>query len=340
MSRASAWLKSLSRISLISICILLMLLVALLDYFSGPAISTSIFYLLPIAISAWFINRRTSLVFAMNAAVLWFLADFLTNPQIILSVTFWNATVRLGFFVIVVFSFSALRRSRKRQDELMSFVIHDLRAPLGNMLTAFDLLATDKTVANSANLEVVKLGQSSGKRMMVLVDSLLDLSKLESGQIQLQSERLTLEALIEESIAQLILTAEIKKVTFARKFDSRATAVLADRSLTQRVIMNLLNNAIKFSPKGGVITVHTASAPAGSITVSVSDQGAGIPAEWQQRVFAKYGQVTGGKSGGSGLGLTFCKLAVEVQNGRIWLESEPGSGTTLRFSLPAAVSDE
>lgn len=62
----------------------------------------------------------------------------------------------------------------------------------------------------------------------------------------------------------------------------------------------------------------------------------GIPAEWQQRVFAKYGQVSGGKSGGSGLGLTFCKLAVEAQNGRIWLESEPGSGTILRFTLPNA----
>lgn len=218
----------------------------------------------------------------------------------------------------------------------MSFVVHDLRAPLGNMLTAFDLLATDKMTAASTNIEVVKLGQSSGKRMMVLVDSLLDLSKLESGQLQLQAENVKLETLIDESIAQLVLTAEVKKITFARKFDRRTTAVLADRSLTQRVIMNLLNNAIKFSPISGVITVQTSATPGGSVTVSVMDQGPGIPAEWQQRVFAKYGQVSGGKSGGSGLGLTFCKLAVEAQNGRIWLESEPGSGTILRFTLPNA----
>lgn len=335
MSKASARLQQLSKISLIFICVLLMLLVALLDYFSGPAISTSIFYLIPISISAWFINRRAGLLFAINAAILWFLADYLTNPQIILSVTFWNATVRLGFFLIVVFSFSALHRSRKRQEDLMSFVIHDLRAPLGNMLTAFDLLS-DSATAENGNLEVVQLGQSSGTRMMVLVDSLLDLSRLESGQVQLHPENVQLDALIEESIAQLILTAEIKNITFARQFDRTTTAVLADPTLTQRVIVNLLNNAIKFSPMDGVITVQTADAPTGGITVSVIDQGPGIPAEWQKRVFAKYGQVTGGKSGGSGLGLTFCKLAVEAQNGRIWLESEPGSGTILRFTLPKA----
>lgn len=336
MTKMSVWLQRLSRVSLMSICVILMLLVALFDYFSGPAISTSIFYLIPISISAWFLSRRNGLILAVNAAILWFLADYLTNPQIIVSVTFWNATVRLGFFLITVFSFSALHDSRKRQEDLMSFVVHDLRAPLGNMLTAFDLLATDKMTAASTNIEVVKLGQSSGKRMMVLVDSLLDLSKLESGQLQLQAENVKLETLIDESIAQLVLTAEVKKITFARKFDRRTTAVLADRSLTQRVIMNLLNNAIKFSPISGVITVQTSATPGGSVTVSVMDQGPGIPAEWQQRVFAKYGQVSGGKSGGSGLGLTFCKLAVEAQNGRIWLESEPGSGTILRFTLPNA----
>jgi signal transduction histidine kinase len=118
------------------------------------------------------------------------------------------------------------------------------------------------------------------------------------------------------------------------------TAVFADPSLTQRIVVNLLNNAIKFSPQGGVITLQAAHASEGTVTISVHDQGPGIPVAWQRRVFAKYGQVSGGKSGGSGLGLTFCKLAVEAQDGRIWLESEAGNGTTLHFSLPAAVSNE
>lgn len=336
MSKASEWLQSLSRISLTSVCVLLTLLVALLDYFSGPDISTSIFYLLPISISAWFINRRSGLIFSVNAAILWFLADYLTNPQIILSVTFWNATVRLGFFLIVVFSFTALRRSRKRQEELMSFVIHDLRAPLGNMMTAFDLLQMDFTEVDNSQAEVVKLGQSSGNRLMILVDSLLDLSRLESGQVELALEQVRLSDLLEDSIAQVLLSAEFKRITFDRKYDAGTTAVLADKSLTQRIVINLLNNAIKFSPQGGVIMLQTASSSEEGVVVSVSDQGPGVPIEWQRRVFAKYGQVSGGMAGGSGLGLTFCKLAVEVQNGRIWLESEPGSGTSLRFTLPKA----
>jgi signal transduction histidine kinase len=233
-------------------------------------------------------------------------------------------------------SLVALRRSRRRQEDLMSFVVHDLRAPLGNMITAFDLLQMDSAEVNNSSTEVVKLGQSSGKRLINLVDSLLDLSRLESGQVQLQREYVKLNELIEESIIQVVLSAEFKKITFQRKFDAGQTAVLADRSLTQRIVVNLLNNAIKFSPEGGVITLQTIPAPVGSVTISVRDEGPGIPVEWQDRVFAKYGQVTGGKSGGSGLGLTFCKLAVEAQDGRIWLESEAGSGTTLLFTLPGA----
>ena len=336
MSKASAWLQRISGVSLILLCVFLMLLVALLDYFAGPDISTSIFYLLPIATIAWFVNQRNGLIFAIIAAILWFLVDYLTNPQIVLSVTFWNAIVRLGFFLIVVISFSALRRSRQRQEDLMSFVIHDLRAPLGNMLTAFDLLQMNFTEADESQAVVVKLGQSSGKRMLVLVDSLLDLSRLESGEIQLQPERVQLNDLLDESIAQIALSAEFKLVTIDRQYGAEATAVQADRSLTQRIVVNLLNNAIKFSPQRGIITLQTTHSPEGVVVVSVGDQGPGIPAEWQDRVFAKYGQIVGNRSGGSGLGLTFCKLAVEAQDGHIWLESEVGIGTTVRFTLPKA----
>jgi signal transduction histidine kinase len=337
MNKLFPFFRKISPLTLIAICSAFTALVLGIDWFSGPYISTSIFYLLPISIAAWFVNRRTGVAFSIFSAFLWFVTDYFTGSDFTtFGVSFWNAVVRLCFFLIVVFSLAALRRSLQRQEDLMSFVIHDLRAPLGNMITAFDLLQMDAADASNSQAEVVKLGKSSGKRMMVLVDSLLDLSRLESGKVQLQRENVNLKVLIDESIAQVVLTAEFKMVAFEKRYDSGETAVFADRLLTQRIVVNLLNNAIKFSPQGGIITLQTAPTPEGSITISVRDQGPGISAEWQNRVFAKYGQVSGGKSGGSGLGLTFCKLAVEAQNGRIWLESETGSGTTLRFTLPKA----
>lgn len=339
MNEGFAFFRRSSALQISLICVVFTAVVLAVDWFSGPYISTSIFYLLPISIAAWFVNRRTAIGFSILSALLWFATDYLTGSKFTtFGVSFWNATVRLLFFLIVLFSLTALGRSRRRQEDLMSFVVHDLRAPLGNMLTAFDLLQGSEpgTQVDDSWPEVIKLGQSSGQRMMVLVDSLLDLSRLESKQMNLQKERFVLADLLNESITQVVLTAEFKKITFEKRYDAADTAVFADPSLTQRIVVNLLNNAIKFSPQGGVITLQADHASEGTVTISVHDQGPGIPAEWQRRVFAKYGQVAGGKSGGSGLGLTFCKLAVEAQDGRIWLESEAGSGTTLLFTLPGA----
>ncbi len=336
MSRVTIWLQKLSTFSLVIVCALCMSLVALVNYFSSPEISTSIFYLLPIAVAAWFINRDAGMAFSITAAVLWFAVDYSTNSGIPFSVIFWNATVRLGFFLIVVFSLVALHRSLRRQEDLMYFIVHDLRAPLGNMLAAFDLLQMDIAIAGESRAELVKLGLSSGNRMVVLIDSLLDLSRLESGALQLQQEDLKLEELIEESIAQAALSADFKSVSFVRQYYSGETTVFADRLLTQRIMANLLNNAIKFSPEGGIITLQTLLGPERNVMVSVHDQGPGIPVEWQQRVFNKHGQVANSTGGGTGLGLAFCKFAVEAQDGRIWLESEEGSGTVFRFTLPSS----
>ncbi len=332
------YLQRLPRLQLILLCIVLTGIVACIDWVTGPNLSTSIFYLLPISLAAWFVNRRTGLIFSFIDAVLWFVTDYLTNPDLtIWAIPFWNAMVRLGFFVTVVFSLTAVRRGRQRQEDLMAFVVHDLRAPLGNMLTALDMLHTKAVSENLDGTwqELVNLGLSSGRRMLILVDSLLDLSRLESGKVKVQPDTVLIADLFAESIDQIVLTAEFKKVNILQSLEPAAAAVYADPSLTQRILINLLNNAIKFSPQQGTITLSAAAGQHDEVIIAVHDEGAGIPEEWQQRVFAKYGQVSGARSGGSGLGLTFCKLAVEAQNGRIWLESETGRGTTLSIALPA-----
>ncbi len=324
-----------SKRNLILVCGMLLALITAIDWFAGPDISTSIFYLLPISLVTWYISQRTGLIFSVTGAALWFTTDYFTNPnQAFWVIAFWNAIVRLGFFLIVVFSLATLRRSRQRQEDLVAFVVHDLRAPLGNVLVALEMLQGQGDEAESARDELTKVGLSSGQRMLNLVDSLLEWSRLENGKLKIDKDAVLVANLFAESVAQVVLTGEIKQVTIAERVEPPDLVVLADTSLTLRVLVNLLNNAIKFSPLGGVVTLEAKLGEKADVIITVHDQGVGIPTDWQQRVFAKYGQVSGGKSGGSGLGLAFCKLAIEVQDGRIWLESEAGHGTSLLLALP------
>jgi len=129
----------------------------------------------------------------------------------------------------------------------------------------------------------------------------------------------------------------MNQVTLARQYDPGAETVFADRAVTERFLVNLLSNAIKFSKPESTITVRIKSSESDNVAFSVSDQGRGIAKEWADKVFDKFEQEDLAKSAGrsgTGLGLSFCRLAAEAQGGRIWLESEVDVGTTMTFTLP------
>ena len=178
----------------------------------------------------------------------------------------------------------------------------------------------------------------SSNRMSTLIDSLLDLAYLDSGQMPLQCETVEVANLVEQSLLQVSVWARRNRVSLAQQLATEVETVYADRAVIIRVLVNLLSNAIKFSPPESVVTVQVAPADTGWAIFSVADQGRGIPQEWTDKVFDKFVQVEARRAGrtiGSGLGLTFCREAVEVHGGRIWLESEPRHGTTVTFTLPA-----
>lgn len=138
---------------------------------------------------------------------------------------------------------------------------------------------------------------------------------------------------------QQSLWAQQQGVSLTTQVDTGAGHVFADEALILRVLLNLIGNAIKASPQGSAITVRVAPHESCQVVFSVADQGPGVPKEWATKVFDRYAQVEIRKARGTvgtGLGLTFCKLAVEAHSGRIWLESEPPQGTTLFFTLPRA----
>lgn len=316
-------------------------LVCVIDWASGPYLSTSIFYLLPIGLAAWYLNRQAGLILSVAGASAWLVTDLLTNPVSQQPfIPFWNAAVRLGFFIIVVLTLSSLRRSRQRQEDLMEFVVHDIRAPLGNMLTALDLLQENVgDPAEDVSGELVMMAKSSGRRILVLINSLLDLARLEKGKMPVQAADVPVADLFARAVAQIKLTAQRNRVEIQTGVEEGVKAVHADPELTERILINLLSNAIKFSPVDSLIILQAAPAPGNMVGVAIQDRGPGIPVRWQKEVFAKFGQVAARQSGagvGSGLGLAFCKQAVMVQNGRIWLESNAGAGTTVHFTLPKA----
>lgn len=320
--------------------ILMVLLVNVIDRLTGPELSTSIFYLLPVGLVAWFVNRRFGLVFASASAFFWLITDLATNPTVSHPlIPFWNALVRFGFFVIVVWSLTSLRKTREKENELMAFVVHDLRAPLGNTITTLEMLQREsKAKPDAFSGELVDIALTSGRRMLILVNTILDLSRLEGGKMPVNAEAVNVVALFHKAEKQVGVMAVYKRITLVLKDTPGEVLVMADASLTERVLVNLLSNAIKFTPAEGQITFSAEKQPDNRVLIGIQDDGPGIPVELEKHVFSRYGQVVASQSGahvGSGLGLTFCKLAIEAQDGRIWLEPTHGKGTLIQFVLPS-----
>jgi signal transduction histidine kinase len=205
-------------------------------------------------------------------------------------------------------------------------------------LQTLEELGTD--LAEDERQRIVHHGITAGDRMMALISSLLDLARLESGQMPLRVQEVEVEKLVATSVEEMKPWAKQRQLGLTAQFCVDVESVWADPELTRRVLVNLLNNAIKFSPPESTITIRVADGQDGMLAFSVIDQGPGIPAEWQQRIFDKFVHIearTIGVTVGSGLGLYFCQQALRAQGGQIWVESGQSEGSTIHFTLPAAV---
>jgi signal transduction histidine kinase len=175
--------------------------------------------------------------------------------------------------------------------------------------------------------------------VLTLIDSLLDISQLESGNVDVQTKPAEIHLTISETIGELIPQANEIGIVLKEGKNIDIPKVLFNKELIQRVLTNLLDNALKFTPEGGVITVAAQDNKDGYVTVRVSDTGPGIPEDYREDVFRRFSQVPGlrGRRRGSGLGLTFCRLAIEAHGGQIWVDSNAkNTGATLAFTLPTA----
>lgn len=314
------------------------------DYLTGSELSFSIFYLLPVSLAAWFVGKRAGVLISALSALAWFIAD-VTGGRVYShpAIPEWNALVRLGFFLIVTFTLIALQEAKHTREELIQFVVHDLRSPLSVITLGLGLLQRTTDKMNEVQQRVIKSSLAASQWMSSMINSLLDLSRLESGHMPLQVSHINVGELVEHALAQVDLWAERNQNTLKAEVNADIETIYADREVTIRVLVNLLNNAIKFSPPESVITLRVAPTEANMAAFSVIDQGPGIPEKWAGKVFNKFAQVEARRAGvavGSGLGLTFCRLAIEAQGGRIFLKSDVGQGTTVTFTLPLTLEKQ
>jgi len=174
----------------------------------------------------------------------------------------------------------------------------------------------------------------SAGRLSRLVDSLLDLRRLEAGQMVLSRAQTNVNQLIAEAAEQVLPAAEGKDTVLRVELPPRLPFVSMDGDMIRRVIINLMDNAVKYTPRGGSIAVG-AKATVTEVTISVRDNGPGIPPSEHTRVFNKFARLQREAAPkGLGLGLAFCRLAIEAHGGKIWVESAVGRGSTFLFTLP------
>jgi len=217
---------------------------------------------------------------------------------------------------------------------------HDLRNPLAVILACSGVLLDSGCVTLSDEKRQQFLGRikANAEFMLRLVNDLLDVAKIEAGRLDLDLKETDLVGLISSTVEFNHVLAARKDVRLEFSHEPNLPRVEIDGAKLEQVLNNLIGNAVKFSPRGGTVTIHAGRNGTG-VLVSVQDQGPGIPAAELGKLFQPFARLstsTATEEKSTGLGLVICRKVVEGHGGRIWAESEPGKGATFYFTIPAA----
>ena len=232
-----------------------------------------------------------------------------------------------------------LKELDKMKSAFVSNVSHELRTPLTAIKASADNML-DRLIGdlNAKQVGYLTRIKSNSDRLARLINDLLDLSTIEAGKIDLRPANLPLVTLVKEAAESLRPVAAEKLINLTVMSADPGVIAWADRDKVIQVLMNLIGNALKFTPTRGEVTVAVAKNSAAWMQISVTDTGPGIPAEEVNKVFGRFyqiGQAGTQKTQGTGLGLAISKALVEMHGGKIWVESEAGKGSTFSFTLPA-----
>lgn len=230
-----------------------------------------------------------------------------------------------------------IERANRLKSEFLASMSHELRTPLHTIIGFADLLGEElKGALNPDQKRFVGHIQRDSRHLLELINDILDLSKIESGRLELHREPFNASEAMSEAVAGLRHLAQKKKIQISETIN-RVMTITADRLRFKEIVYNLVSNAIKFTPEEGQINIEGREGPDGAVFV-VSDTGIGIEPSEHRVIFDKFyqlGATTRGVKEGTGLGLAITKSLVEMHGGKIWVESAPGQGSTFQFVLPS-----
>jgi signal transduction histidine kinase len=230
-----------------------------------------------------------------------------------------------------------LEVASQHKSEFLANMSHELRTPL-NAIIGFSEVLTERMFGelNEKQDEYLKDIYASGQHLLSLINDILDLSKIEAGRMELEATDFDLPSAIDNALILVRERATRRGITLGRTIDEQVGMLRGDERKVKQVLLNLLSNALKFTPEGGRIDV-SAGVHDEVAEVSVTDTGVGIASEDQEAVFEEFRQVgtADKKVEGTGLGLALSRKFIELHGGRIWVKSQVGHGSTFTFTLPA-----
>jgi signal transduction histidine kinase len=342
--------------------------IAFIDYITGVDYSFSIFYLLPISLVAWYAGFGAGVIASAAGAVLWFIVDSVLGGHAYASPAagYWNSLARFGFFIIVTAILSKLKRSieatRSRtealaaayaqldqaakeqlivKDQLLSHVSHELRTPLTSVHQFITILRDG--VAGEIGKEqkdYLEIALKNINQLNKMIDDLLEGTRIDLSKLHFKPEPFRLAVVLDDLIQSLHSVASGKKISLTTAIAPNLPTLYADPDRVRQVLLNLLDNAIKFTPEGGAVRVKAGvyEQDPTYVCVAVSDTGPGIRSELQDRLFQRFYQIEDvhmESRKGLGLGLYISREIVSRHKGKIWVVSQPGSGSTFYLTLPA-----
>ena len=237
--------------------------------------------------------------------------------------------------ILLLQNVTKLKELDNLKSEFVATASHELRTPLTGMAMSLNLLVeTTEDKLSESESELLETAVEDVERLRSLVNDLLDLSKIESGKIELDFVEVEVNFLLNKAVSALNIQAKQNDITLVKQSPSQDIKTKVDANKIIWVLTNLIANALRYSDPGEEITIGATSRNSW-IEIYVTDRGAGIPLEYQSKIFDKFVQVETEKDvGGSGLGLAICKEMVQAHGGRIWVDSTVGKGSTFTFTVP------
>ncbi|OLC52961.1 MAG: hypothetical protein AUH85_15290 [Chloroflexi bacterium 13_1_40CM_4_68_4] len=333
-------LRTMSKVTVAALTLGAMVVIWFFDYATPPDLSASVFYLIPIAMAAWFVGLRFGLFTAVLGAVLWMLAEMLGRSGVPLWIHVWNALTRGAIFVSLAFLTTQLLRERvklraldREREEALSFVAHELRNSVASIEAEIPPLLRASGLQDEQHQALVSLRRQA-HTLNRFAEDVLAVSRFEQGRFDLKRVEIDLGELVAQAARE---SADPERIQLVLSSDS--IPLIADADRLRLAIEHLISNALKYSPQTSGVFARV-SADDGVARLEVRDSGVGLSQNDHDVLFQKYGRVRNTRTEsvlGVGLGLYVTRLLVEAHGGRVSAKSVgPGMGSTFAIEIPIA----